>query len=246
MGPAPQSGLLFRPEFSRDAKSPPRTDGKGNQGEYRDAVKLWQTFHNALPDSNSHKILTGLQAVCLNPQLNERAKDLCSGISDSQLREENAADLINGNIYQRDALSVLNEAYNAFLQLWNTGRNNSETMENFESRFAAQVAKFNSITKTTKLPECIAALMLLSSFAINDSQRVSVMAGAASSDENLTSQSSNDQFLSSITHQPIPSVIKQCDKTLHDATENGPLAASSAGTSHFGGQARGCRTRNKG
>lgn len=147
---------------------------------------------------------------------------------------------------QRDALSVLNEAYSALLQLRNTGRNNSETMENFESRFSAQVAKFNSITKTTKFPECIAALMLLSSFAINDSQRVSVMAAAASSDENLTSQSSNDQFLSSIIYQPIPSVIKQCDKTLHDATENGPLAASSAGTSHFGGQARGCRTRNKG
>lgn len=118
-------------------------------------------------------------------------------------------------------------------------------MKYFESRFSAQVAKFNSISKTTKPPECITALLLPSNSAINDPQSVSVTAAAAPSDENLTSQSSNDQFLSSITYQSIASVVKQCDKTPHRATENDPLASSSAATSHFGGQARGGRTRNK-
>lgn len=134
----------------------------------------------------------------------------------------------------------------AFNQLWNTRRSNNETMKYFESRLSAKVAKFNSISKTTNPPECFTVLLLPSNSAINDSQRVSVMAATAPSVENLTSQSSNHQFLSSITYQSIASVVKQCDKTSHDAIENGPLAASSAGTSHFGGQARGVRTRNKG
>lgn len=131
MSSAPQASLSSRPKFSWDAMSPPWTDGKGDQEEYRDAVKLWQTFHNRLPESNSNKIQAALQAVYLKSQLYVRAKDLCSGISDSQLTEENAVDLIVGKIYQKDALSVVNEAYGAFNQLWNTHHSNSGTMKNF-------------------------------------------------------------------------------------------------------------------
>ena len=83
MGPVPQTNLPIRPKFSWDAKSPPWTDGKRDQQEYRDAVKLWQTFHDSLPNSNSNKIPSALQAVCLKSQLYGRAKDLCSGITDA-------------------------------------------------------------------------------------------------------------------------------------------------------------------
>ena len=246
MGPAPQSNLPSRPKFSWDAKSPPWTDGKGDQEEYRNSVKLWQTFHNALPDSNSNKIPPALQAICLKSQLYGRAKDLCSGISEVQLTGDHAVDLIVGKIYQKDALSVVSEAYRAFNQLWSTRRSNNETMKNFESRFSAQVAKFNSISATTRLPECITALMLLSNSAIDDSQRVSVMAAAAPSDESLNSQSSNDAFLSSITYQSVSSVIKQCDKTTHTTVDQAPLSASSAGTSRSHEQNRNNKGRSKG
>lgn len=106
MGPAPLSGLPSWPKSSWDIKSPPWTVGKGDQEEYRDAAKLWQTFHNALPDSISNEIPTALQAVCLKSQLFGRAKDRYSGVSDPQLMEANAIHVIVGQIYQKDALSV--------------------------------------------------------------------------------------------------------------------------------------------
>lgn len=101
MGPQPSSNLLpSRPKFSWDSKSPPWTDGKGDQEEYRDAVRLWQTFHKALPVNNKNKIPDEIQAICLKSQLCGRAKDLCSGITDEQLVGENAVALLVGQIYK--------------------------------------------------------------------------------------------------------------------------------------------------
>lgn len=97
-----------------------------------------------------------------------RAKDLCSGISDDQLFGDNAASLIVNAIYKGDALSVVSEAYKAFNQLINTQRGTLKNVKNFESRFSAQVAKFNSTSTTIKLTECITALMLLSYSQIDD------------------------------------------------------------------------------
>lgn len=234
MGPAPTSNLPSRPRFTWDAKSPPWTDGKGDQEEYRDAVHLWQMFNNALPASNNNKIPAALQAICLKSQLYGRAKDLCSGITDQQLTSDGAVELLVGRVYQRDALTVVSEAYRAFNALWSTRRNANENMKNFESRFSAQVAKFNSISTTTKLPECITALMLLSNSAIDDTQRVSVLAAAAPSDDNLNAQSTNDQFLSAITYQSVSSVIRQCDQSSAASENLNALNASSAGTTYRG------------
>lgn len=133
MSPAPQASLPSRPKFSWDAKSPPWTDGKGDQEEYSDAVKLWQAFHDALPDSNSNKIHTALQAVCLKSKVCVQAKDLCSGVTESELTGEGAVNLIVGKIYRKYDLSFVSEAYRAFNYLWNTRRSKTETMKSFES-----------------------------------------------------------------------------------------------------------------
>ena len=238
MGPAPNSGLPSRPKFSWDAKSAPWTDGKGDQEQYNESVTLWNAFHDVLPDSNSNKIPEKLRAICLKSQLFGRAKDLCSGITNEELLGDDGVKKITEAIYQRDALSVVSEAFRAFNLLWNTRRSNTESMKNFESRFSAQVAKFNSISDTTKLPECITALMLLSNSAIDDTQRISVMAAAAPSDQHLNGQSTNDQFLSAITYQSVASVVKQCDKSSQHPAEGSHLTASSAGTN------RGFNNRN--
>ena len=143
--------------------------------------------------------------------------------------------LIVDCIYQRDAMSVVSEAIRSFNKLLNTRRNSHENMKNFESRFSAQSAKFNSLSQTTKLPECIIALMLLSNSAIDDNQRVSVMAAAAPSDSNLYNQSTNYQFLGVITYQSVASVIRQCDKANLPRTTEQPLTASSANGTGNGG-----------
>ncbi len=234
MGPAPANNVPTRPKFSWDAKSAPWTDGKGDQEEYQKSVKLWEAFHNALPDNNSNKIPSNLRAICLKSQLYGRAKDLCSGIADESLLDADGVQKIVHCIYQRDALSVVSEAFKSFNHLWNTRRGSTETMKNFESRFSAHVAKFNSISTTTKLPECITALMLLANSAIDDNQRISVMAATAPSDATFTAQSTNDEFLAAITYNSVASVIKQCDKTSQNTEESSALTASTAGTSSFG------------
>lgn len=135
MGPAPASTIPTRPKCTWDAKSAPWTDGKGDQEEYNKSVKLWKSFHTALPDSNSNKIPANLRAICLKSQLYGRAKDLCSRISDEQLLDFNGVKLNVECIYPRDALTVISEALKAFNTLWNTRRGGSETMKNFEYCF---------------------------------------------------------------------------------------------------------------
>lgn len=209
--PQPNNNLPSRPKFSRDANSAPWTDGRGNQEEYRNAVPLWPRFHNTLPDNNSDKIPSALQAPCLKSKPYGRVKYLCSGITDDQLVGENAVSLIVGAIYERDALSVVSEAWKGFNQLLNTRQGSSESMKNFESRLSAQVAKINSISATTKPPECLTALMLLSNLSIEDAQLVSVMAAASPSEADLGNQSTNDQFLAAVTYNSVASIIKKCD-----------------------------------
>lgn len=219
MGPAPQSSLPSKPKFSWGAQSPPWTNEKGDQEEHRDALLLWQMFHNALPALNSSKINAAFQAACLTSQLYGRAKDLCSGISDEELTNERAIDLLVESVYRRAALTAVSEAYPFFNILQNACGVNCENINHFGSRFFAQVARFNSISTTTKLPESITALMLLSGSASDDSQRISVLAAAASSNDHLNSQSTNDHCSTTITYQSVSSIIKQCDK-LSSADEN--------------------------
>lgn len=119
-------------------------------------------------------------------------------------------------------------------------------MKNFGSSFSVQLAKFNSISETTRLPEYITALMVLLSSAIEDSQRLSIIAAASPNDDNLSAQSSNDEFLCSITYQSVASIIEQCYKSTISQNENNLIGASSAGLSLHTFQNRGGRSRNHG
>lgn len=90
-------------------------------------------------------------------------------------------------------------------------------MTNLESRFSAQVAKHNSISNTTKLPECITSSMLLKNSAIDNNQRFSFMSAAAPSGVDLHIQSSNNYFLAAVTYSAVASVIKEFDKSSHSS-----------------------------
>ena len=204
--------LPSRPKFHWDVKSPPWTDARGDQLEYKNQVDLWKHFHDSLPNNNSNKIPSNLQAICLKSQLFGRAIDLCSGITNTELSSEDGVSKIVNAIYQRDGLSVVSEAYRVFNDLLDTKRGNNESMKGFELRFAASVAKFNAISESTKLAECLTALMLISNAHISDSQRVSVLAAAASASEvENVATATNEEFLKSISYSSVSSVVKHCE-----------------------------------
>ena len=211
MGPANVNTLPTRPRFMWDTKSPPWTDGKGNQEKFKVAVEDWVEFHDSLPGNHTTKIAKGMQGLLLKSQLYGQAADLCSALTKDQLKSNDGVSLIVNKIYQRDALSVISEAYDGFNLLLSTRRNPNENLKNFELRFAASVTKFNSLSDTTKLPQCITALMLLSNSGIDHSQRISVLAAAAPTGNNLTDSSTNDQFLAAVTYKQVASVVKQCN-----------------------------------
>lgn len=117
MGPATASFVPSLPMFSWDTKSAPCTDGKDDQEDYHNSVKLWQAFHDSLSEKNSNKIPSNLRAICLKSQLYRRAKDLCSVISDEELLGDDGVQLISESIYHLDALSVLSKSNTAFFIL---------------------------------------------------------------------------------------------------------------------------------
>lgn len=81
MGPAAQNSLRTRPRFAWDTRSPPWTDGKGNQEWYKIAVYDWKEFINSLPDANPNKLTSPIQALVLKLQLCAQAADICAGIT---------------------------------------------------------------------------------------------------------------------------------------------------------------------
>lgn len=71
-------------------------------------------------------------------------------------------------------------------------------MKSFELRFSAQVTKFSAISETRRLPECLKALLLLSNSAINDKQRIFILAAAVPGDTSLDGMATNDQLLTAV------------------------------------------------
>lgn len=127
-------------------------------------------FHDLLPTNNNNKIPSNLPAICFKSQLLWRANDLFSGISNTELSGDEGVSKIVNAIYQRNALSVVGEAYRVFNNLLDIKRGHNESMKGYELRLAAGVAKFNSVSESTKLPERLTELMLISNSHISDSQ----------------------------------------------------------------------------
>lgn len=150
---------------------------------------MWKQFHDALPANSSNKIPSNIQGSCLKSQLFGRAIDLFSGITGEKLSGENDGDVVRIAVYKRDGLCMVSETYMIFNDILTTKRGDKESMKGFRLRFAAGVAKCNAISESTKLPDCVMALMLKSNADITDSKPVSVLSSISSTsdlDENDT------------------------------------------------------------
>lgn len=230
-GVAPNT-LPSRLRFSWVVKSPPWTDGKENQEKYKNAVLDWKKFHDYLPDSSFNKVSVAVQGIVLKSQLYGEAADFCSALSIDQLKQVDGLQLIIDTVYQRDFLSVISEAYEGFNRLLNTRRENNELLKSFEIRFSVSVAKFNSMLETTKLHQCITALMILRNAAIEHSQRDACLNDAAPNGRVFSDQSSNDELMSAVTYKQLASVVRQCEKapsTSSTSTYNTLNSSSAAG-----------------
>lgn len=84
-------------------------------------------------------------------------------------------------------------------------------MKNFESRFSAWETKFNSISQSTRLLECLTSLLLPTNAQVSENQRVTVLAAAAPLDSRSSYSSSSVMFLSAVTYHFVSSVVKQFD-----------------------------------
>ena len=168
-----------RPKFSWDVGNVPWADGKGDQDQYKNSVLLWKAFHDRLPEANSNKIPGELQGIALQSQLYGRALDLSKKIPSTTIQSIEGASQIVKAVYKRDPLAVIRDVDQTFQQVMSTKRGLNESFKNFESRFEAQVSKYNSLSTESQLPNALVTFMLLSNANVDSSQRVSVLAAAA-------------------------------------------------------------------
>ena len=222
--PNASSSLPSRPRFSWDMKSVPWTDGKGSQEEYACAVMLWSALHDKLPDSNNNKIPKELRGIMLQSQLYGRAKEICKKVPDSVIQSVEGVQAIVNAVYKRDALSTVSDVYQDFMNLLNLKRGANESFRNFESRFEAQVSKFNAHSDTSKIPASLTAFMLLANSNVDSSQRISVLAAAAPSSDNTGS--TTEEFLKAISYDSVASVLRQCDRSKTADQQSGPGSGS--------------------
>lgn len=111
-----------------------------------------------------------------------------------------------------DSLSAVIEVFYDLNDLLSISRPATELLLSFKSRLAAQVDNFNSNGSRSHLPESLTAPMLLSKYAIENSQRIAVLAAAAPFGANLNSQSLNDEIMKAVLYQSLSFVLRQSDK----------------------------------
>ena len=226
MGPHDNfNSVPARPRCSWDIKTAPWTDGKGNADQYIKAVKLWKEFHDTLPANYSSKIPANLQGIFLKSQLFGRAADIGEKVTEEELKSANGAIKLAKAVFKIDALSQVNTMSEEFSKLLSTSRGEREKMKSFESRFEAQVCRFNESSGSSILPDALLALLLLNNANVENNQRVSVLAAVApKSTESLDSEALRE----AIKYEQVASIIRSSDSITNSSNEY--LSASSAHT----------------
>ena len=144
-----------------------------------------------------------------------------------ELSSDKGVSLIVNTIYQRDPISVVSEVFKDFTELVITRRGQNEAFKNFESRYAAQLSKFNANGSSVCFPEALAALMLLSNAGVDDSQRISIISSVAtSSSDKIEDGSNNDAYITGIRYSSVASILRQCDRLRSKSQSDQPNGAN--------------------
>ena len=132
--------------------------------------KIWSSFHAKLPGSKRSKIPKSLRGIMLQSHLCGHAKDLCKDISFDEIASENGVDKICKTLHKMDALTVISKS---------TKRGPNENFQNFDSRFAATIAKMKSHGSRT-LHESLTGFILSSNRSVDVNQRISILPAGTS------------------------------------------------------------------
>lgn len=171
-------------------------------------------------------------------QLYGRAKEIVCKVPDTVIQSGAGLQAIVNAVYKRDKLSSVSDANQDFMNLLNLKRGPTESFRNNESRFEAQVSKFNAHSTSSHAPDSLTAFMLLANSNVDSSQRISVLAAAAQPADLSDSDTTTDTFLKAISYDSIASVLCQCDraKTANQLSNNDSgLNANSAFANYHGG-----------
>ena len=126
---------------------------------------------------------------------------------------------------QKDASTIVDNAFSDFQHLLLTKRGNNESFRNFESRFASSIAKMKSYSSKAS-PESLRAFILLSNSNIDAIYRIKIRPSATSHDAESASSLISEELMDSVTYDPIASVLRQCDS--HKIYSTDTLVANSS------------------
>lgn len=92
---------------------------------------------------------------------------------------DGAVQMILDRIYKRDSLSMMSFVFDQLQDLPHCPRTASELFKSFGTRFAAQLPKYNSISTSTAIFQCMTAFYLLETANLEETQRIAIMAAVA-------------------------------------------------------------------
>ena len=143
-------------------------------------------------------------------------------INKDAINADDGTSIIINAVYKVDALSTVSLVFHELQTLLSTKRGATESFRNFESRFNANLCRYNSLGSSISMSEPMAALYLLANANVDASQRVSILASAASnlptptestnSTANTSVSMTTDTLVSQVSYEGIASVLRQCDQ----------------------------------
>lgn len=155
-----------------------------------------------MPGCNSNKIPKKLSSITLHAQPVDRAVDLCRSILLEAVLSEDGADVTVKALYKPDHSSAVSHLLYEFPTLLNNKRERNESFKHFESRFAAQIVRYNAHGKPIALPPSIVALLLLANANMGDSKHVHTMsASSPKASTSVTYDTTNDDMITLVEYE---------------------------------------------
>lgn len=158
-----------------------------------------------LPASNRNNRHIRLRGILLKSQLYGRAKVLCANISPSVISSDKGAHIIVAAVQKQDALFVVLEMYHNLFDLLHRKRRPPEMFRSNQTRFLAQMSKFNSHFSKITLPEYILGWLLLYNVSATPSQSISILSapvfqGSRSLNSTVTDSSASESTIAGVIY----------------------------------------------